>query len=595
TWQAVSVPLNVNNMQVMLVQAYPTGSNPLTTPSTVELREMSDAPPSVKQTGWHLNTYNNATNYEIINLQQVWFHEITSVAENWTEGVGGEKSRYRWKQYLVSGNTFECTNYASLPTNMMGLVEGFPIQDTCNGATTTTLNPYLQHFEDVSGANFARVDAMTTLFANGQDIPGATRAVLLEVQAGIYGGDFKPEEVFLHGKPLSPSAEDPFVGQMLVMLPQGAALDAVPQVPSSANAFNYSIQSKEVKVILKSVTFSTNLSYQLFRDDVFSGFYPIPHWTPTNSSPVAFASGTRMEAQLDISITNIPTNTSLVFKGETGRGITFWGTNSVSGTNLSVTVIADYALATNKVDFFNPLTIQWSVTFPGETRFLNIGTSTNQIYVTLRAPSLDFYLLRHTLAHLACANPGATNDDQAVANTWSFFAGPANVKTWNGLPLTYYGTPSGGSNVTFLKLLERRDGQCYAFGELLYAAFKMNGITNAVWTSVRAPFELQGFGIKKIEFDTNNPAYPSEPIFKFAETNLNITIPDIPGQNTNPPQAKLFEEHIVLKRGGLFYDPSYGTTTTSATAYTTNVAAWKRSDERWRNADGSTNILLFIP
>ncbi|HEX5221483.1 MAG TPA: LamG-like jellyroll fold domain-containing protein, partial [Verrucomicrobiae bacterium] len=61
TWQAVSVPLNVNNVQVMLVQAYPTGSNPLTTPSTAELREMSDAPPRVQQTGWYFNQHATAT------------------------------------------------------------------------------------------------------------------------------------------------------------------------------------------------------------------------------------------------------------------------------------------------------------------------------------------------------------------------------------------------------------------------------------------------------------------------------------------------------------------------------------------------------
>ncbi|HEX5218801.1 MAG TPA: hypothetical protein VFZ59_04485 [Verrucomicrobiae bacterium] len=246
TWQAVNVPLNVNNVRVMLVQAYPTGSNPLTTPSTAELREVSSAPPRVQQTGWYFNQHSTATLQDLSS--GFFFLETEISADHWTEGIGGEKKYYRRRQFLVSGNTFECTNYASLPTNMMGLIEGFPIQDTCYGLTNATLNPYLLHFENVVGSDFSRVDATTTLFANGQDIPGATRAVLLKVQASGYDGAFTPEEMLLDGKPLSPSAEDPFTGEAIVTVAQGATRTVAPQVPSALDYFNWFFQTEELKV-----------------------------------------------------------------------------------------------------------------------------------------------------------------------------------------------------------------------------------------------------------------------------------------------------------------------------------------------------------
>jgi hypothetical protein len=216
------------------------------------------------------------------------------------------------------------------------------------------------------------------------------------------------------------------------------------------------------------------------------------------------------------------------------------------------------------------------------------------MYVTLNAP-LALAKLYHTVVHLACSVEGAANNDQAVAKTWTLFSGPAGVKTWDGAALKYYATSLGGNNYTTSQLLVARDGQCGSFADLLKDAFEANGVTGISLTTVLPPTGHYQFGVKNIGFGT--PSYPSTPPYIYAQANLNIAVSGIPGQNTNPPLAKLFARHYIIHRGSgtEYYDPSYGVTTTDATAYSANFDAWQRtSDLHWRAASGTPTLYVVF-
>jgi hypothetical protein len=608
-WQAENVPVSHQPTVTLQVKTVPTGSDPNTTPSTAEINQMQESPPLIEVTSYHERQTGEAL-YPLFGGQQ-WVQTSDALVQDWVEGSGGAYSQRSREERLSPPYVSDCTVTATIPPQLADARAGFPGTDSCVGAVTVGFNPVGRHIAtDVAGtspgnggtASYSsswRLDAQTALKTNGKDIPGEVNTYLVKVQAAdANSGPVPLRDVLVEGRALTPNASDPTVGEVLVQAPSGTTLAFTPQVTSSDNYTRQS-QVELVKIEFRSVNFSaTNGYYPLIPDTNSFGYYPTPHWTPTNSSPVMFVSGSRMQALVMVSVANLPTNTALVFKGETGRGITFWGTtNLVSGTNIFVLTVADQPLAAGKVDFFNPLTIHWSVAIAGGANFHEVGKSTNQVYVTLRAPT-ELLLgdeFRHTVLHLACANSGATDVEQAAANTWAFFAGPANVKTWDGVSLVYYGTTNGGNNVVVSELLLNRDGQCYAFAGLLIAAFRANGDTNAEECVVSPPSGHNRFAIKNVNF-SSAPTYPSEPDFKYAETDLDYTPFGIPGQNTNPPKRKRFDNHRIIRRSvGIYYDPSYGITTTDAMGYTTNVAAWQRPDTKWRSAVGATNSLRFFP
>jgi len=58
---------------------------------------------------------------------------------------------------------------------------------------------------------------------------------------------------------------------------------------------------------------------------------------------------------------------------------------------------ADRPLTANKVDFFEPMKIKWYYGYTNAPDCLSAGTSTNQVYVTLRVPT-NAVALYHTVA-----------------------------------------------------------------------------------------------------------------------------------------------------------------------------------------------------
>ena len=234
---------------------------------------------------------------------------------------------------------------------------------------------------------------------------------------------------------------------------------------------------------------------------------------------------------------------------------------------------------------------EWEVSRTGNANTWKsvANQSANTMYVLLDNPAAP--QLFRTVLHLACMNGGAANAATAKSNTWGLFglpanAGPANVKSWNLFPLTYYATLSGGLCTDTAPLLKTREGQCHAFASLLKDVFAANGITTGIQiTRVRPPVGLTSLAVKNIIFK-HPPTSPSTAPFVYAQGDLLLSDPDLKGQNTAPPKAKLFEQHFIVHdtTGAIYYDPSYGVTTTGEADYTLRAIDGYSNDfgDHWR-------------
>ena len=264
----------------------------------------------------------------------------------------------------------------------------------------------------------------------------------------------------------------------------------------------------------------------------------------------------------------------------------------------------------NQVDYINPLTIDWKVSFDNGASFLSAGSSSNTFYITLNSSQTTN--LFHTVVHLACSHGGATDTNTAFANTWSFFPS-RNVTTWDGRPLYYYrsGLPFSNTCTTtpFLLKQANANGQCGAFRALLGDALSANGVPWAAVTITHAQTNL--FLVKDWTFGApsfSNAIPSSAPyIWKLQfPTNLADMVPlpsgsvfgditslsTLGGQNTVPPAEKAFGSHYIIRIGSTYYDPSYGVTYTGELDFE-NIAV-DGYGMRFSTDNNPTNLIFRI-
>ena len=292
------------------------------------------------------------------------------------------------------------------------------------------------------------------------------------------------------------------------------------------------------------------------------------------SYPTLYESGTRMSSDTTFDVLRGGAD-RLVIKGVASGGgfaTTFWATNGIGGGGISdwlTSPVAADPIPANKVDFYQPLTIQWFYGPTNKSVFVAAGTTTNQVYVSLAPPNTS--PLYHTVAHLACSVPGATTQSQALENTWSLFSG-LKVKTWDEQKLYYYSGSVSVLNEDVLWLLsspaapgkELHNGNCVAFARLLIASLGVNAVS-AVEKAVTYNSGNE-YAVKKVSFTPLNQPYP-DPNYPFYHP---IYGSGNQGQNNANPTCKIFTMHDIAYSSvtGIYYDPSYGITATGETDYT---------------------------
>ncbi len=248
-------------------------------------------------------------------------------------------------------------------------------------------------------------------------------------------------------------------------------------------------------------------------------------------------------------------------------------------------VDADVAFPSGTAKFYDTFQLRWEVSIDSGP-WIQVGVSSNPVYVILANPTtspLSGTQIFRTVAHLACQLSGSTAAT-AAADTWSRFAAPNNVVTWDGRHLFYYQPGydfvqnTDGGIVTVSGLLRMGRGQCGAWATMLQSAWALNSInctyvtascsvTGSVgfwvkewlYTSAVSPFWFQGPAADMIPTPAAGPFShydnPSNPLYF-------LNAASSKGQGTqgasDAPSEKWFNNHQFLCLGETYYDPSYG-------------------------------------
>ncbi|MDP9191858.1 MAG: carboxypeptidase-like regulatory domain-containing protein [Acidobacteriota bacterium] len=241
---------------------------------------------------------------------------------------------------------------------------------------------------------------------------------------------------------------------------------------------------------------------------------------------------------------------------------------------------------------FRPLTLSWKGTFVGQTDSFDLGTTSNDVYVSFPSGGNDPVPL--TVLRLAIGFGGAGTKESALMQTWNAFSsgsGPAGVKNHEDMDLVYYEINRHPLSQCALSasndLLKIGNGQCRTFVDLLAQALDVNGIASQrievkavpssplssllLGASPRLLVKNWGFvgmpGLLSGEYDAEFPnGETSETFWDYPpSTSYGQLVREtgIPGQNSPTPAVKVFGNHVILlplisDGGPPYYDPSYG-------------------------------------
>jgi hypothetical protein len=326
-----------------------------------------------------------------------------------------------------------------------------------------------------------------------------------------------------------------------------------------------------------------------------------------------------------------------------GKTFTFKDERAVVSENYVITkpILANRHLATRQTQFFNPMTIEWSVKYKkgGIPKTKVIGTSKHKVYVTFAKPFKDKpqsdYVnpenrLFLTLLHLATSNPGATTSKKAVEKSWALFKNPVgknDITTWDGNRTLFYYPPGDSMaaclGMDLVEFLTNSDdsGQCGLFAQLFRETLWVNNIpaklvevttleedTNMLvqnWRNKTTQFANNATDGYYWRLVLNNPqammvltdqqeasdGSDGSKIYRDIDGNYVYgdlkSLPGIPGQNTSTPSQKAFEVHYMVKillgefANAPYYDPSYGKTFSGERDFENKAifGYWKRFDD----------------
>jgi len=333
--------------------------------------------------------------------------------------------------------------------------------------------------------------------------------------------------------------------------------------PCDTNVYSatpLSIPFNVISVTLTNMGFA-NGNHQISKDDG-SGTYPSPEWqlltnNMTTNYPTCYTRNTSMTV----------TPNWIIIPGGFSGPVLVKGISSgpqlpvVSGFPGSVTSTDNFK---NKVDFLNPLTIDWQASLDGGTNWHDIATTANQVYVTLNDPTCA--TLYHTVVWLACVNAvGQTTVGGTADAVFSGFTGLVVKRVSDNIQMTYWMTNSmgdyqmGATETGGILSAADANGNCQAWSALLRDCFRAHGISADRIKALPVAASDQSILVKDWQF--NNPPSGSGTYPYNVGTDA-FDLPGVPGQgNSNPPGG--FNGHWITLCNGSYYDPSYGTSKVS--------------------------------
>ncbi|MFO7956361.1 MAG: hypothetical protein R6X33_04625, partial [Candidatus Brocadiia bacterium] len=333
-------------------------------------------------------------------------------------------------------------------------------------------------------------------------------------------------------------------------------------------------------------------SFHTVHVDTSGSAYDAPHWQDNSEPPdgdaeddedndrmypVCFTRDTKMKTSVRMVVKPVAAfGYNLEIKGDGPGNLDIAAASAdIVGDTARLSNATCEAAFPNYVTRYDTLDIVWSLSTDGGQTWQEVGTSKNETFITRVDPPQDLTLYR-TVAYLACVEEGATEEGEALTNTWSAFApvsGQDDVCAWNeetddyDRPLYYWQDQNPASTVS--GLLQGANGNCDAWTRLFRESLRVNG-ADVDRIAVRPPFgdpaSYFRLVIKNVTFDEQNPDHPNSPPWIYSRKDLDISPEGIAGQNTPTPAEKIFWWHLVARfitqdpETKTYYDPSYGKT-----------------------------------
>jgi hypothetical protein len=330
--------------------------------------------------------------------------------------------------------------------------------------------------------------------------------------------------------------------------------------------------------------------------EVYNGQFPYqaPHWLNGAGAglpgffkkPVAYTRNARVQvsAELWTAPRALLEGTAVKIRGN-GMAVIPETTATVSGITAIVNFVNAAEPLSATVDYLSNFHITWEAT--SDMEWMQVGTSSNPLYITLAAPPGEL-TLDQALLDIGCrAAKGAADETAALDRIWAEFADRTVTRRFYNdrqevileLQMTYY--MSYLTNVTDgRRLLLLLDGQCGSWADLLGYTLRAVGVKKAIqYVFLRSAvsssipgFIGAGFFVKNWSFTEQSPPspIPDFPYMNLTNRGDNKTqisyiwqrqdasdLTGIPGQGVNNP-ASIFVNHQFLKIDDKYYDASYG-------------------------------------
>jgi hypothetical protein len=337
-------------------------------------------------------------------------------------------------------------------------------------------------------------------------------------------------------------------------------------VGNSPNGTEVAVGLGGLRLELEAVHFKNN--HVITKDDG-SGQYADPQWLDSDpfdynpahvSYPVCYTSGTKMRLDTKWKMQG---SASIAAQGTGSGGYNFPATSGweefIQQTGERWLWILDVdcvqSFPGNKVDYLNPVSIQWTFQPDAYDRWINAGVSENPVYVTLRAPTTPN--LYHTVVHLSCVNAsGQVADPGAADAIYGEFTDRVVRRLSDNAQMTYWFNDQMGATET-PALLARPDanGNCQAWSALLRDCLRVQGIAA---DRIRAlPVSASDSSILVKNWGISDPAHGTGQYPYIVGTDA-FDQTGVAGQgNANPSGA--FNGHWITLCNSVYYDPSYGT------------------------------------
>jgi len=358
-----------------------------------------------------------------------------------------------------------------------------------------------------------------------------------------------------------------------------------------------------IKVDLNKVSFSGTDNHTLKSDDQATTF-SAPHYLDSNldgdaddtgehSYPVCYTRNKKMKVAAEFTVSSVPSGASIKVKGDGPGNVDIPPTvATVNGSTITLPATEASSAFPDEVDFVEPMTISWSVSFDGGSTWFDAGDSTNTLYVTWAAPEQATPI--QTFVHVGCeaadgqSGTVGTDDDDILAAVWGAFAGLTIQRASDDKVLTYYGYDDANGNGSYdsgetthndgnscqwtsaEELVGNRFGQCTAWAKLMGEVMKAQGLgtINGKPSKLVRCEPLPAYDRVAIKNWTTagNPAWsiinadagvdgssPATPAPGEASDAIGVA-----GQGHSPNPPALFLRHFIVKMNDEYYDPSYG-------------------------------------